>query len=70
MPSTYAHLFDEAAGAERVSAADEIRQSFAKSDVPDSYQMSRPRSPFRKTKDLQILQSRRPDSNRGPLHYE
>jgi transposase-like protein len=60
-------------GGQRVSAEDEIgvRDTlYARSDVPDSYPKSRASFSCGKKKALQIKKSRRPDSNRGPLHYE
>jgi hypothetical protein len=67
--STYAHLFEELEGAETRSAEDEIRRA------PDAARGSRtrfvPATGSKATgpggKLLQILKSRRPDSNRGPF---
>ena len=69
---TYQHVIDELEGAERVPAEEQIRRARA-SLVPVSY----PPPPAGEAmpaaevaKSLLMLESRRPDSNRGPLHYE
>jgi hypothetical protein len=71
--STYAHLFDEAAEAERVSAEDEItrarrvvrHQGRTQFVLENASELSdwRGKVPVNR-------ESRRPDTNRGPLHYE
>ena len=64
--STYAHLFEELDGADRSSAEDRIRHARRTRFVPEN-PIGLPSQP---RKSLQILESRRADSNRGPLHYE
>jgi site-specific recombinase XerD len=69
---TYQHVIDELEGTERVPADAQIRRARA-SLVPASYPPNSAREPSDAAKEpnaLQITASRRPDSNRGPLHYE
>jgi hypothetical protein len=71
--STYAHLSTRQPGASACpprTRSDGRDGSFAGRDVPDPYPKRRTRYVSGQTKSLQILWSRRPDSNRGPLHYE
>ena len=64
--STYAHLFEELDGPTALPP----RTGSGAPAVPDSYPKPVPASPTQQRKRLQILKSRRADSNRGPLHYE
>ena len=70
--STYAHLFEELEGTETRSAEDEIRRAreAREARVPVLYPRPDRRRLHPEEKLLQIQESRRPDSNRGPLHYE
>ncbi len=70
--STYAHLFEELEGVETRSAEDEIRRAreALRSSRTRLYPKPRRRLLGAEAKPLQIRQSRRPDSNRGPLHHE
>jgi hypothetical protein len=66
---TYAHVFEEFDAADRTAAEERIRAARAKSDVHDLYIAGETGS--RGNVELgSALGSRRPDSNRGPLHYE
>jgi hypothetical protein len=69
---TYQHVIDELEDVERVPADEQIHR--ARADlVPVSYPPSDPRVPSDAAEGanpLLITASRRPDSNRGPLHYE
>jgi integrase len=69
---TYQHVIDELDGADRVPADEQIRRARAEL-VPVSYPLSIPPMPSdaaTRVNPLLIGTSRRPDSNRGPLHYE
>jgi len=69
---TYQHVIDELDGTERVPAEEQIRRARANL-VPVSYPPSTARTSSEATdgpNTLLIAASRRPDSNRGPLHYE
>jgi hypothetical protein len=69
---TYQHVIDELDGAERIPAEEQIRRARANL-VPVSYPLGVGRQSGDATKGpnpLLMAASRRPDSNRGPLHYE
>jgi len=69
---TYQHVIDELEGVERLPAEEQIRRARTK-HVPVSYLASTARTSSEATDGpnaLLIAASRRPDSNRGPLHYE
>jgi len=78
--STYVHVIEELRGRERVSAEEEIRAaraSLASGDVAQTLP-AEPRldsagpigTPQKGSEQGFPERSRRPDSNRGPLHYE
>jgi hypothetical protein len=69
---TYQHVIDELDGAARVPADEQIRRARA-SLVPVSYPPRAARQSgdaAKRPNSLLMAASRRPDSNRGPLHYE
>jgi len=66
---TYAHVFEEFDPADRTPAEERIRAARAKSDVHDLY-IARETSAGGNREFAAARGSRRPDSNRGPLHYE
>jgi integrase len=69
---TYQHVIDELDGAERVPADEQIRRARANL-VPVSYPLGVARQSgdaAKRPNPLLMAASRRPDSNRGPLHYE
>jgi hypothetical protein len=70
--STYARLFEELEGTETRSAEDEIRRAreAARGSCTHFVPASGSQATGPEEKLLLIPQSRRPDSNRGPLHYE
>jgi len=66
--NTYGHVFDEFTLEDRLPAEDQIRKARGE-DVPVLYLSGGP--PADGSHEIPAnLRSRRPDSNRGPLHYE
>jgi integrase len=71
--STYAHLFDELDADDRSSAEQQIRAARRRIQQERRTRFvpkTRPAPHTTTGNTLQIPGSRRPDSNRGPLHYE
>jgi hypothetical protein len=66
---TYAHVFEEFDPADRTAAEERIRAARAQSGVHDLY-IARETSAGGNREFAATKGSRRPDSNRGPLHYE
>jgi len=70
--NTYGHVIEELAGATRQSAEEAIRSARDKL-VPLTYPQRSEEKKRTKSNPAvcrALRRSRRPDSNRGPLHYE
>ena len=67
--NTYGHVFDELEDAEPASAEDLIRDARAILVRPLHHRTLAPKQ-TKTPLERSFPESRRPDSNRGPLHYE
>ena len=66
--NTYGHVFDELEGTKPASAEELIRKARVSQVRPQPRAVSSTEN--KNPADRGVLESRRADSNRGPLHYE
>jgi integrase len=68
--NTYSHVFEEFEPGERVAAAEAIRAARGEARVRERYAADQSGGDGETAEAAAMRESRRADSNRGPLHYE